>query len=514
MALHQKILTAVLLLLTGVLLGIVLMVSRGSWISPERVEVRYTDVVRSSEPIEPAPGEEDYSPSYIFRDIARDIVPAVVYIETDVAVDRAMPDDEHHEFEEQFWERFLPRRRAQSIGSGVMISPDGYILTNHHVVDGADDRIRVMTHDKKEHRAKLVGGDPSTDLAVIKIDTDNANALVIGNSDNVEVGDWVMAVGNPFRLRSTVTAGIVSAKGRDVDIISDRMRIESFIQTDAAINRGNSGGALVNTRGELIGINTAIASESGSYQGYGFAVPINMAMKIGQDIIEFGEVQRAYLGVEIASVDQSLADRLDLQKIAGVEIRNLVSGGSADLGGLKQGDVVLQINGYPVDEANRLQERVALMRPGDHISMQVWRDKQTKDVEFELMGQDNEAIREWTSAAPQMRNELEFSPNEEPGISEEKFNSGFSVADLAKPEDLSQDEVVVIRVLEGSIADTAGLLEEDVIIALNDNDVRNTKTFASKWRSMEEEGATASLRILRGEDKMTIHVDTSRDHLP
>ena len=509
MQLHQKILTGILLLLTGVLIGILIMITRGSWIPPERVEVRYTDVARSTQPIEPAPGEEHYSPSFIFRDIAKEIIPAVVYIETDIAVDQHMPNDENHQFENQFWERFLPRRRAQSIGSGVLITPDGYILTNHHVIDGAGDRIQVMTHDKKQYQANLVGSDPSTDLAVIKIDTDDRNALVIGNSDHVDIGDWVMAVGNPFRLQSTVTAGIISALGRDVDIINDRMRIESFIQTDAAINRGNSGGALVNTRGELIGINTAIASESGSYQGYGFAVPVNLAMKIGQDMIEHGEVRRAYLGVEIATVDHQRAQNFGLESVKGVEIRNVVPQGSADQGGLVTGDVVLKVNGFQVSEANRLQERIALMRPGEEVEMKIWRDSAEMTLEFPIFGMDNEAIQQWTAAEVPSREELEFEPDTESGVRQESYEPGFTVAELPNPGNMSQNELVVIRVIPESRADVTGIFEEDVITDINGQDVSTIEAFNTIWSEATETEADdpVTIGLRRNGESLIVELD-------
>ena len=508
MPVHQKILTVVLLLLTGMMLGILFMIYRGSWLPAERVEVRYTDVKRSTEPIEPVQGEEMYSPAYVFSGIAEDIIPAVVYIESQIAVDHDMPDDEYHEFEDRFWERFLPRRRAQSIGSGVLISSDGYILTNHHVIDGAGERVRVMTHDKKEHNAKIIGSDASTDLAVIKIDAGETDAMVIGNSDRVRIGDWVMAIGNPFRLRSTVTAGIVSATGRDVDIISDRMRIESFIQTDAAINRGNSGGALVNTRGELIGINTAIASESGSYQGYGFAVPVNLAMKIGQDIIEFGDVQRAYLGVEIVSLSYDRAERLGLDEVKGVEIRNVAPEGSADRGGLKRGDVVLEVDGHTVGEANNLQERIAMLRPGDDVSLTIWRDGSTRELGFPLLGVEDEAVREWAAAEtePSRSEDLQFDPDNESGVRQSTFESGFTVAELPLSEDLSEHGLVIIRVEPESKADQAGIQQEDAILKINDENPGNLDHFSGIMGELRSADKTIRLELRRNGNTIEIEL--------
>lgn len=494
---HQKFLTSLLLLLSGMLLGTLLMLFSGRWTPPERVKVRYTEVMRST-----APYAEDtliahsFNPTYLFRDVASHILPGVVYIESSLPHDGILTEDPHHNFEDRFWDRFIPRHRALSIGSGVLISSDGYILTNHHVIDGSSDRIQVMTHDKREYRALLVGSDPSTDLAVIKIDVDNASPLVIGNSDHVQIGDWVMAVGNPFRLRSTVTAGIVSAKGRDVDIINDRMRVESFIQTDAAINRGNSGGALVNTRGELIGINTAIASESGSYQGYGFAVPINLAMKIGRDMIEYGSVRRAFLGVEIASLNYQSALRYGLETVAGVEIRNVAPGGSAYTGGLRKGDVIRSVNRFPVSEANELQERIALLHPGDSVNMEIWRSGQPETVTFALMGMEDEAIRKWVLAEPQGPVESPLELDEQPAVHQTSLPEGFTIAALPVSDDL-RNELVVIRVEPYSAAEEAGLTEDDIITQINGQYLRDMDMFTAIWAEKKSNRSAATLTINR-----------------
>lgn len=502
---YQKILTGILLLLTGVLLGVILMISRGIWIPPERVQVRYTDIIRSTEPVNQAINEQIYSSVRHFNDVAEQVIPAVVYIETEMAVHQQLPDDHNHQFENQFWDRFLPRQRAQSIGSGVLITSDGYILTNHHVIDGARERIKVHTHDKKQFQARLIGSDPSTDLAVIKIEKPNATPVIIGNSDHVKIGDWVLAVGNPFRLRSTVTAGIISAVGRDVDIINDRMRIESFIQTDAAINRGNSGGALVNTRGELIGINTAIASESGSHQGYGFAVPANMAVKIGQDLIEFGEVRRAFLGVEIVSIDYDQAKKSGLEIISGVLVRNLVPDGSADLGGMKQGDIILAVNGFPVGAANRLQERIALMRPGEVVTLSVWRNKHAINLQFPVMGIDNDAIRTWAVAEPLPSEILEFDNEPYTAVPQKSFDEGFVIAELPVSNDFSKTELVIIRVSPGTPASRSGMLAEDIVTHIEDQAVSRLDDFSSRWDTIPLQHPL-KVRVLRGDRPIALEI--------
>lgn len=365
-------LTALLILLVGISLGTIFAIYT---INPELAplsDVEITEVKRSAKPFVEDEDLAVYDARFVFKNIAERVTPTVVYIETIVPVD--MPEDEFHDFGDNFWDNIMPRR-ARTVGSGVIISENGYILTNFHVVEGAvRNGLNVVLSNKKEYQAKVVGVDPSTDLAVLKIMASGLPAAIVGNSDTVDVGEWVLAIGNPFRLRSTVTAGIVSALGREVEIINDRMRIESFIQTDAAINKGNSGGALVNTSGQLIGINTAIASQSGNYQGYGFAVPSNLALKVATDIIEFGRVQRAVLGVGIGAVNYERASELGLDEVRGVEILSVSSGDPAQLAGLRAGDVVLEVNGFVVNESNELQEKVAVMRPGDTVTLKVWRE--------------------------------------------------------------------------------------------------------------------------------------------
>jgi serine protease Do len=398
MQLHQKLLTGSLLLLTGMMAGMVIMIYYAGVTKVVPTQINVTEITRSvgfSE-IEGRPLLTPVSLPTL-RDVATLVTSNVVYIETELPVRRQeLPDDGNHNFDDSLLDRFVPRRRASTIGSGVLVTSDGYIITNNHVIAGSDNRnITVTLNDKRSFDASVIGRDPSTDLAVIKIDGTDLPHAVIGNSDEVQVGDWVVAVGNPFRLRSTVTAGIVSALGRNVDIIADQMRIESFIQTDAAINRGNSGGALVNQYGELIGINTAIATENGSYQGYGFAIPINMAFKISRDLIEFGQVSRAFLGVQISSVGMNRARQLGIYPIQGVEIVGVVRNGAAFAGGLRVSDVILSVDGVSVNEANELQERIALRRPGEDVSLLVWRGGQPFQTNLKLLGMEDEAIRTW-----------------------------------------------------------------------------------------------------------------------
>jgi len=278
------------------------------------------------------------------------------------------------------------RRRAEPLlgfGSGVIISSDGYIVTNHHVIEDSD-QIEVTLNDKRSFKVKLVGLDPSTDIALLKVDEKNLPYIRFGNSDALRLGEWVLAVGNPFNLTSTVTAGIVSAKGRNLGILSDRYKVESFIQTDAALNRGNSGGALVNIKGELVGINSAIISPTGGYAGNSFAIPVNIVKKIVDDLKEYGTVQRAILGVEITDVTDELAREFGLDKIEGVYIVNITEGGAAENSGLKTGDVILAINDVKVNSGSELTENLSKYRPNDKVKILIKRGNKRKQFEVVL----------------------------------------------------------------------------------------------------------------------------------
>ncbi len=277
-------------------------------------------------------------------------------------------------------------------GSGVIISDDGYIITNNHVIEGADN-IEVSMNDNRSYSAKLIGTDPTTDIAVLKIEGSHFPSLKIGDSEAVKIGEWVLAVGNPFDLTSTVTAGIVSAKGRNINLLSsdpgrEIFPIESFIQTDAAVNPGNSGGALVNTNGELIGINTAIASRTGSFSGYSFAVPSSIASKVAEDLIKYGQVQRAYIGVRIRPVTETLANDYNLPNVKGIHVNSLTENGAAYDAGIKSGDVILQINSKEVNSVPQLQEQISKYRPGDNVTVTVWRGGIEKKILVELRDND------------------------------------------------------------------------------------------------------------------------------
>lgn len=276
-------------------------------------------------------------------------------------------------------------------GSGVIISPDGYIVTNNHVIDKSE-QVFVTLNDKREYEAKLIGADPSTDLALLKISEDDLHYIPWGDSDKLQVGEWVLAVGNPFNLTSTVTAGIVSAKSKSLGIIQDQYRMESFIQTDAAVNRGNSGGALVDVNGNLVGINTAIISPSGGYAGISFAVPAAIVKKVVLDLIEFGAVQRAILGVSIQDINADLAEENGIEEMEGVYIADVREDGAAKAAGIRSGDIILSIDGAKVNSSGELQEQVSRYRPSDKVDVVIKRDGETKHIEVtlrNLQGQTN-----------------------------------------------------------------------------------------------------------------------------
>lgn len=331
-----------------------------------------------------------------FTDAAAVSTPAVVHVKTSYEINTTQS---RQFYGNDIFEWFFGNRqnshqqtKKQSLasGSGVIISNNGYIVTNNHVIENAN-HIEVTLSNNKKYQATLVGKDKDTDLAVLKIEEIDLPSLPFADSDDVRVGEWVLAVGNPFNLSSTVTAGIVSAKGRSINILKNYDRnsrtntaIESFIQTDAAVNPGNSGGALVNTKGDLIGINTAIASPTGAFAGYSFAVPSNLVSKVVNDIIDFGSAQRAYLGVNIANVTNKIAYEFGLENLEGVFIANILKEGAAWNSGLQIGDVIKSVENEKINSASELQEKIAEYRPNETVEIIFIRDKKTKKMNILL----------------------------------------------------------------------------------------------------------------------------------
>jgi serine protease Do len=326
-----------------------------------------------------------YAQPFDFTEAAKIATPAVVHINT-YATDAPGSRNPLEEFLRQREEQADDEEmQITGLGSGVIISDDGYIVTVNHILEHAE-KIVVSLNDKRIYTAEVVGADPATDLALLKIDDKELPKLEFGRAVDLQVGEWVVAVGNPFNLTSTVTAGIVSAKGRELNILEgeEGRSIESFIQTDAALNPGNSGGALVNTRGELVGINAAIASPTGAFAGYSFAVPVNLVKKVVNDIIEFGEVRRGTLGVDIRDLNPRLAVDKDLEDLSGVYVEKVINGSPAELAGIRQGDIILSVEGREVDSAGEMQEIVALKRPGDELKITYRRKGRERQTEVKL----------------------------------------------------------------------------------------------------------------------------------
>lgn len=313
-------------------------------------------------------------------------VHAVVHVKTKTPMpvqQFGMPDNPFFEFffgpqQRQQQQQESPMQEAS--GSGVIISKDGYIVTNNHVIDKSKE-IEVTLNDNRTFKAKLVGADPNTDIALIKIEADNLPVIMFGNSDSLKVGEWVLAVGNPFNLNSTVTAGIVSAKARSIDNINNtKINMGSFIQTDAAVNPGSSGGALVNTRGELVGINTAIASQTGNFAGYSFAVPVSIVQKVVSDIRQYGIVQRAVLGVRTGDITDKLAKDKKLKTMEGAYVDEVDKNSAAEAAGIKAEDVIIGVNDVQIKSAAQLQEQIGRYSPGDNVTIKVMRD--SKELKF------------------------------------------------------------------------------------------------------------------------------------
>lgn len=392
-----------------------------------------------------------------FTEAAAAVSPGVVHIKVTMTARGSQrgggssPFDMFEEFFGMPQRRQAQPRQATASGSGVLISPDGYIVTNNHVVEDAD-KIEVKLTDQRTYEAKVIGRDADFDLALIKVSGTNLPFVKFGDSDNVRIGEWVLAVGYPLSLQSTVTAGIVSAKGRQIGILGEqgqgspygygqpqepivRTAVESFIQTDAVINKGNSGGALVNTRGELIGINAAIASPTGVYAGYGFAIPVNLVKKIVDDFKEFGTVQRGYVGVSFREVDESIRKEYKIDDIQGLYVFDVVKGGAAEEAGIKTGDIITKVEGKTIYSSSDLQERVARLNPGDKLKMTYKRDGKEREVAVTLKAQESKksaASEEVNASATEIFNKLGASFTPANAAQKKKFgvNSGVVITQV------------------------------------------------------------------------------------
>jgi serine protease Do len=385
-------------------------------------------------------------------------------------------------------------QKSEGAGSGVIISTDGYIITNNHVVDEAkEDGITVILSDKKEYKAKLIGKDPLTDLAVIKVEAYNLPVAHIGNSDEVAIGEMVIAVGNPLGLNSTVTSGIVSAIGRGaLGLNRDRYAVENFIQTDAAINPGNSGGGLFNLRGSLIGINSAIATRTGGYMGYGFAIPANLMKAVALDIIEDGKVDRGYIGISLRPVDEVSAKSLKLEKVIGALVDDILKDSPAEKAGIEPGDVILELDGKPVNSSNDLQSLVAQRRAGDKVNLKIWRDGKSITKSVTLKKRDDDKMASNDEGVTGSANTVEDNSN-----GTESFKDlGFTINPLSeknKTELEVEKGVFVSKVEPYSVAGQRGLSSGIAIVKADKQEI--TKTGQIKKLIKDRQGEVVILQI-------------------
>lgn len=406
-----------------------------------------------------------------FTEAAERSAPAVVHI-------KSYKKNAYSQSRDPFFDLFgiRPQQRggkeSLSTGSGVIISPDGYIVTNNHVI-AEGDRLEVTLYDNRSFMATVLGTDPSTDLGLLKVEGEDLPYMEFSNSDDVRIGQWVLAVGNPFNLSSTVTAGIVSAIGRDLEIIKDRSAIESFIQTDAAVNPGNSGGALVNLDGSLVGINTAIASPTGAYAGYAFAVPANIVRKVVADLKEYGSVQRGFMGIySVYNLNGNLAKELGVNVTEGVVIKTLSEDGAATEAGLREGDIILRADNITIKSDAKLKEVLARKRPGDQVTVDILRDGQPKSFLVSLTNQEGTS-----EILGQGRSELlkelgadfaELSEREKKELAQYNISGGAKVSKLYAGKLRQNTEIrvgfVILKVNGNSILDKEELnkiLEEE-----------------------------------------------------
>jgi serine protease Do len=418
-----------------------------------------------------------------FAPVVKKVLPTVVNISSTKVVktptesEGQMPDDD---FFRQFFggsargPRQMPQeQRERGLGSGVIVSPEGYILTNNHVVDGATD-VKVTLSDKREFKARVVGADPKVDIAILKIDASGLPSIVVGDSSKIQIGDYALAVGNPFGVGKTVTMGIVSATGRNNLGIE---AYEDFIQTDAPINPGNSGGALINDRGELIGINTAIISHgSEGNQGIGFAVPVNLARTVMDEILKTGKVTRAYLGIVPQDVTPAIAKAFGVKEFTGALVGSVSADSPAQKSGLQNGDIILQLNGKPVEDANQLRMNISMMAPGTAAQLKVLRGGAERDM--------TATLGELPVEQAGVEKDSTGSPSELSGISVQNLNSNLA-KQLGVPADAAG--VVVTKVDPSSAAADAGLQRGDVIQEVNRKPIHNASDFEAAMRNSKDQ---------------------------
>jgi serine protease Do len=483
---QQKLVSIAGFILIGVLVGVVLTANFG-W-TPRGFAAKGGPPVLGSQD---APSEallQLQNTSKAFTAVSKEVLPTVVSVFTTKVVKAPKNQDNLPPmFRDFFGRNFeMPRQEDQAmqgLGSGVIVSADGYILTNNHVIREADE-IKVQLHDKRTLEARLIGADPLTDVAVIKVDDKNLPVARLGDSDKLEIGEWVLAVGNPLNLSSTVTAGIVSAMGRSLHILDEQdentasnrgsYAIENFIQTDAAINPGNSGGALVNLRAEVIGINTAIATQTGTYMGYGFAIPIDLARKVMSDLIENGYVTRAWLGIAMKNVDASAAERFGMKAPSGVVVEEVMEDSPARKAGLQELDVILKIDGKEMNSSNEVQNYIAMKKPGETADLTILRKSRTISVPVKLGQRDTGKAGAKTAAVEDDMPKLGLTVETLSGDLKRQF-----------AEYKSDEGVVVTDVEPAGSAYDAGIRRGDLITQIEDQAVPTLSEYKKTIRSFE-----------------------------
>ncbi|MGH7601028.1 MAG: trypsin-like peptidase domain-containing protein [bacterium] len=419
-----------------------------------------------------------------FSQVAGKVIPAVVSLVTT----KLMPaSGASSRGDDSRGLRFYSPRtfRQQGSGSGIILTPDGYILTNVHVIERAV-KILVTLHDNRSFPGKIIGMDPLTEVAVVKIEARGLPTAILGDSNQLAIGQWVLAVGNPLNLRSTVTAGIISAAGRDINIIQGDYGVENFIQTDAAINPGNSGGALVNLAGEVIGVNTAIATETGYAMGLGFAIPMNLARKIAMDLMRYGKVARGYLGIALQEITELHARALKLGAPHGVMVDDVYKGSPAQAGGLLPMDVILAIDGKPVQRMNQVQALVAAKGPGTAINLRLFRNEKELEKRL-LLGELSDNAPAASSSNQPVRSRFKDLGIEVEGVTE---------ADAAALSYTGLGGVLVVRVEKFSPAEESGLRADDIIVTVDRKAVRGKDDFALQMQKLKS-GAVLILAVSR-----------------
>ena len=480
---YKGILGAVVLIFVGIIFGAIL-VSGFGVVRPSLADI---NLGAANPPVNLDADATSFSKAFI--EVAEKVTPTIVQVSV-----VSEKDNPHSDF---FFFPFkdMPKEQRGS-GSGIIISDDGYIVTNNHVVEKAT-KVTIGMFDKRTFEAKVVGTDPLTDLAVIKIDAKNLPAAYLGNSDDLKVGQWVMAIGNPLALSSTVTAGIVSAIGRgQLGLIKDSYGVENFIQTDAAINPGNSGGALVDLSGAVIGVNSAIAAgNTGTYIGYGFAIPINLVKSVAKDLIAHGKISRGYIGVNIGEVDDAMAKSLGLDKPKGIIVQGLVDGGAASKADIKEGDVILKVDGREVNQPNQLQGYIASKSAGSKVKMTLFRDGKEIEREVTLKARDEDSKSE-----PVVNKEKDNEANSESKSSTAEFDDiGFSVKNLSSKEksDLKVDYGVIIsEVKPFSKAEDRQLAKGFIILEADKKKINSVSDLRSIMK--DKKGSALLLKLQDG----------------